>query len=210
MATMARGMPSSAYLLLLHTTDNQRSSFSLKLGSRDTKVRVFPSTKASALWAVSPFGCMEGYYPAGLPCNASGDVVATGSRGGIFDWEDSSTWQNNTLQSQPFYYLHADEKLVNDTSEIWGYDTISLGDSGPTLTNQTIAAISNNQFWLGVFPLNPRPSNFSVNSTDYLAPSLLEALKGGGYIPSLSWGYTAGARYGTQWSIFHISNHLIT
>ncbi|KAF2137935.1 uncharacterized protein K452DRAFT_321556, partial [Aplosporella prunicola CBS 121167] len=183
--------------------DGPWSSFTIRLGSRDTKVRVFPSTSSTALWAVSPLGCLEGTYRPGIPCNASGDTFAPGSRGGIFHYEASSSWHNNPLSTPPDWALHALTQPDYESSAPWGYDTVSIGASGgPTLTNQTIAVIASKWFWLGVLPLNPRPTNFSVNDTYYLAPSLLQVLKDEGHIPSLSWGYTAGASYDTENGVF--------
>lgn len=44
-----------------------------------------------------------------------------------------------------------------------------------------------------MFPLGPKPTNFT--NFDYPQPSFLWSLKNESYIPSLSWGYTAGAKY---------------
>lgn len=78
----------------------------------------------------------------------------------------------------------------------YGFDNITLGyigDNGPSLLNQTVAAISTTDFWLGVFGINPRPSNF----TSYNDPinSFMWNLKNGNMIPSTSWAHTAGNQY---------------
>lgn len=44
-----------------------------------------------------------------------------------------------------------------------------------------------------MFPLGPKPTNFT--SFNNPQPSFLWSLKNESYIPSLSWGYTAGAQY---------------
>lgn len=64
---------------------------------------------------------------------------------------------------------------------------------GPTLTNQTIGAVINPRLWVGWLGMDVKPSNFS----DFENPqrSLIKTLKDEGYIPSLSYGYTAGAYY---------------
>ena len=64
---------------------------------------------------------------------------------------------------------------------------------GPTLENQTIGAVVNPRLWVGRLGMDIKPSNFS----DFANPqrSLIKTLHEEGYIPSLSYGYTAGAYY---------------
>ncbi|MCJ1342278.1 hypothetical protein MMC31_000458 [Peltigera leucophlebia] len=78
----------------------------------------------------------------------------------------------------------------------FGYDTVRLGwqgSGGPSLDQQVLAGIVTKQFFLGVFGLNPRPTNFS-NFSDP-SPSYISNLKEKSLIPSLSWSYAAGNRY---------------
>jgi hypothetical protein len=53
--------------------------------------------------------------------------------------------------------------------------------------------IATKVFMLGEFGLGPKPTNFSNFDQQY--PSWLYSAKEQGMIPSLSWGYTAGAAY---------------
>ena len=79
---------------------------------------------------------------------------------------------------------------------VWGNDTLGLGiqgSGGPTLQNQIIAAYATEDFYLGIFGLNPSSTNFS--QTDQGRPSYLTTLKNQSLIPSLSFGYTAGNQY---------------
>ena len=46
----------------------------------------------------------------------------------------------------------------------------------------------------GAFGLNTQPVNFT-SLGNFSAPSFLTTLKDQGHIPSLSWSYTAGAKY---------------
>lgn len=64
---------------------------------------------------------------------------------------------------------------------------------GPTLENQTIGAVVNPRLWIGRLGMDDKPSNFS--DFDNPQRSLITALKEEGLIPSLSYGYTAGAYY---------------
>ena len=79
----------------------------------------------------------------------------------------------------------------------WGFDTVALGFSdafgGPKLENQVIATFANDDYFIGTFGLNQQPTNFTNLTSPH--PSFLTTLKAKNLIPSLSWGYTAGARY---------------
>jgi len=85
---------------------------------------------------------------------------------------------------------------LNDTAD-YGLDTVALGLSnatgGPYLDSRVVAAYANNDYYIGMFGLNQQPTNFSTFSNSH--PSFLTTLKSEKLIPSLSWAYTAGARY---------------
>jgi hypothetical protein len=68
-----------------------------------------------------------------------------------------------------------------------------VGSGSPTLINTTVTWINTFDFWIGEFGLNPRPTNFtSLNDN---SPSYLSLLYESDSIPSLTYGYTAGAQY---------------
>ncbi|MCJ1385623.1 hypothetical protein MMC17_008746 [Xylographa soralifera] len=77
----------------------------------------------------------------------------------------------------------------------YGYDTVGLEIVGNTpvfLDNQVVVAVDTHKdFWLGYIGLAPRTPQFSNSSQ----PSFLKSLKNQNSIPSLSYGYTAGAFY---------------
>jgi hypothetical protein len=95
------------------------------------------------------------------------------------------------------------ESFLNLTGNAYyGFDTLTLGVPGanlPSLDNQIIAGIATNDYWLGYLGLSPIPFNFSsqndATSMRDPQPSFLSNLKNQSLIPSLSWGYTAGASY---------------
>ncbi|KAL9024156.1 MAG: hypothetical protein Q9180_007978, partial [Flavoplaca navasiana] len=70
---------------------------------------------------------------------------------------------------------------------------LSNATGGPPLANQLVAAISGPQYSLGLFGLGRQPTNLSDFSNP--RPSFLRTLYDQRSIPSLSWSYTAGARY---------------
>ena len=135
-----------------------------------------------ATWVVSPAGCAT--HP-GTTCSES--------RGGLYNRSQSASWSeigNFSLGlGKNFGY-----DILNAT---YGLDTVSLGidnvTGGPTLPSQVVAALAPEFYYLGLFGLNPQPTNW----TNFENPrtSYLMTLKQEGMIPSLSWAYTVGAQY---------------
>ena len=62
-----------------------------------------------------------------------------------------------------------------------------------TVKNTTIGTLISPNFWLGHFGVNPKPTNFSSFADP--SPSYMTLLFEQKKIPSLSFGYTAGAPY---------------
>ncbi|KAE8441242.1 hypothetical protein EG329_005606 [Mollisiaceae sp. DMI_Dod_QoI] len=78
----------------------------------------------------------------------------------------------------------------------YGFDTVGLqlpDSGGISLQHQIVAGIATKDFLFGIFALGPKPTNFT--SFDNPQPSYLYSLANQSIIPSLSWGYTAGASY---------------
>ena len=83
------------------------------------------------------------------------------------------------------------------TGGIWGNETVGLGvqgSGGPTLESQTIAQINSLDFFLGMFGVNPKPTNYTGLSGDS-QDSYMTTLKKQNLIPSVTFGYSAGAKY---------------
>ena len=163
------------------------SSFALRVGSPEQIVRVLPSTAGQQTWVVNPQGCPPGRHgtPTSSSCNES--------RGCLFDATRSNSWQ-----ALGNYSLDLDEVgVAENKTASYGRDTIALGfDSstgGPTLNSQVIAAFATDVYYIGVFGLGHQGTNIS-NFTNPL-PSFLTNMRNESLIPSLSWAYTAGARY---------------
>ncbi|KAL8871203.1 MAG: hypothetical protein Q9174_002913 [Haloplaca sp. 1 TL-2023] len=78
----------------------------------------------------------------------------------------------------------------------YAFDTLELGypgSGGASVNHSVIAAIETKDFYLGYIGLSPYPINFTT--VDIPPPSLLSQLKTEEQIPSLSYGYSAGAQY---------------
>ncbi|CAO1606428.1 hypothetical protein XANCAGTX0491_009927 [Xanthoria calcicola] len=165
--------------------DGQWSTFDLRVGSPEQNVRVLPSTAGSATWVVTPDGC----DPPSSTC--------TDARGGIFNQNQSSTWKDLGL-----FTLNLEQNLNHNESGAFGLDTISLGLSnatgGPTLDSQIIAGIETPHWYTAVFGLQQRP--MILDEFSQPQQSFLSALRARNLIPSLSWAYTAGARYRSKGS----------
>ena len=126
----------------------------------------------------------EGCQSATPACNDA--------RGGLVNLNQSSTRQELGI-----YDLNLELNLGHNDSGGYGLDTVALGLSdatgGPTLDSQVVVGIQTNRYRVGVFGLNQQPTNVSNFTHPY--PSFLTALKTQDLIPSLSWAYTAGAKY---------------
>ena len=161
--------------------DGQWSSFTLRIGTPEQFVRTFVSWSSYQTWAVLPEGCL-----------AAADYESCAEdRGGIFNTTQSSSWDRIGL-----YELWIKRNLGINGNAIFGYDTVGLGgagEEGPTLQNTTVGALAVEYFYMGIFGINPKPTNFTTFNDG--SPSYMTKLKEQNYIPSVSFGYTAGAQY---------------
>ncbi|KAL8711214.1 MAG: hypothetical protein Q9220_004359 [cf. Caloplaca sp. 1 TL-2023] len=159
------------------------SSFNLHVGSPAQVVRVLISTAGQATWVVSTLGCPS---DAGISCNDT--------RGDVFVTNASRTWN-----PEGFRPLDLELNLYPSDNATYGLDTVGLGftsDNGaPSLPNQVVAALTGDEFVLGMFGLGQQPTNFTDFTDENQHPSFLTSLHTQNLIPSLSWAYTAGASY---------------
>ncbi|KAI5359535.1 Putative aspartic peptidase A1 family, aspartic peptidase domain superfamily [Septoria linicola] len=161
--------------------DGEWSSFTLRVGTPQQFVRTFVSFASYQTWVVLPQGCAQ----------AADEESCAESRGWLFDNNSSSTFEYKGI-----YDLWVQNNLGYEGNAIYGYDTVGLGgegEGGPTLLNTTVGAMAVEDFYLGVFGINPKPTNFTADRNG--SPSYMTLLKEQKHIPSLSFGYTAGAKY---------------
>ncbi|KAH9217588.1 aspartic peptidase domain-containing protein [Leptodontidium sp. 2 PMI_412] len=166
--------------------DGPWSTFTLQIGTPPQNVKVLVSTASTQTWAVATEGC------------GAGDVTDCPKlRGGQYNYTASSSWVPNLANvSNQIYELGLESALGLKGNGRYGFDDITLGfqgSGGPTLKNQTVAGIAAKEFFMGVFGLTARPSNFT--NYDNPIPSYMENLRNQSMIPSLSWAYTAGNQY---------------
>lgn len=152
------------------------------MGTPEQIVRVLISTASQQTWVVLAKGCL----PSDTPCKDA--------RGGIYHPENSTTWSQ---QGDGYYQLQLEPNLMNVSANgLYGNDTIGLGLRGsgePTLENQIIGGIGAEQYYLGLFGVNPKPTNFTA--LDVGQVSYMTSLKDQNLIPSVSFAYSAGAPY---------------
>ncbi|KAK4539114.1 hypothetical protein LTR36_001469 [Oleoguttula mirabilis] len=161
--------------------DGAWSSFTLRVGTPQQIVRTLVSFTAYQTWVVFPAGCEA----------AASQSSCAQSRGGVFNQSASSTFDRIGI-----YDLWIEANLGYDGNAIYGNDTVGLGgigENGPTLENTIVGGFAVDDFYLGVFGVNPKPTNFT--SFNEPSPSYMTLLREQNYIPSISAAYTAGAQY---------------
>ena len=165
--------------------DGVWASFPMTVGRQPQQLRGFPSTVASASW-VSWGG---GACPNGIPIPPGTGSTCRDSRGGLFNENASATWTQTSV-----FFIGVNSELGIDAKDIWGYDQLQLSyNTGPLLDHQVIGLNADPYYWIGTIGLSSRPINF----TNLFSPqnSSLYTMKNQSHIPSLSYGYTAGAYY---------------
>lgn len=172
--------------------DGSWNTFSLRVGTPYQPVHVFVSTASQQTWTVAKYACMRPATDAATNTTTeTQDTDCWDARGWTFDTNASSSWRPNG-----FYQLWIEKNLDLAGNGQYGWDTVGLGlpgEEGPTLANTTVGTIISSDFWLGHFGINPKPTNFT-NFTDP-SPSYMSLLFEQNQIPSVSFGYTAGAQY---------------
>lgn len=163
--------------------DGPWSSFVIQVGTPPQVLRVLASTTVPETWVISTLGCTTQD-----PSNC------TKSRGQTYNLNTTSTWKDKGL-----YELGVEMNLPytsNYDNGDYGFDTLGLGypgSGGASLDGQALATVATKDFYLGNLGLTPRVVNFS--SYEDNAPSFLSNLRTQNLIPSLSFGYNAGAQY---------------
>ena len=169
--------------------DGNWSTFVVRVGTPPQGFKILPSTSGHQTWVPVPLGCTSSDPP---DCGMlRGTLPSRGAPSNGFLANQSSSWIENGI-----YDLGIDSHINLTGNGDYGYDTVALGlenTTGLSLTHQVVAGIATKDFYLGQWGLDPRPSNFTTY--DDPIPSYLKDLVDSNLIPSLSYGYTAGARY---------------
>ncbi|KAJ4335125.1 hypothetical protein N0V95_008992 [Ascochyta clinopodiicola] len=169
--------------------DGNWSSFVVRVGTPEQNFRVLPSPATGEVILPDFRGCQPS---AGNPYNCA-------ELRGVFDTNGLSGFQFNvseTWQDIGIFGAELEKNLGYDANVSYGHDNVGLmmqNSGGPTLTDQVVGSLKNMPFFVGFFGLSPNPSNFSKFNDPQR--SYLATLKDEQHIPSLSYGYSAGAYY---------------
>jgi hypothetical protein len=175
-----------------HGNDGYWSTFKISVGTPGQDFRVLPSTKGGVPYVIDPEGCLPGVDPSNCPA----------LRGiGVFNSAQNIGFQSNQSTTWSYigeYEVDLEEALNYTSRGLFGFDTVSLGaaaDSGSSLsqTHQVVAAIAEQDYYMGMLSLGQAKSSFSSGGQSY--DSFLYLLRQASKIPSFTYAYTAGAKY---------------
>ncbi|KAK8003202.1 hypothetical protein PG989_002921 [Apiospora arundinis] len=169
--------------------DGPWSTFHVRVGTPEQDIRVLVSTASpQSMVVLEDLGCSSQVFSTVPP-----DCAV--SRGTLFNPKDSSSWIDAGQYDINDGKVGLEANLGYSQPAQFGLENMGVGLTGPILKNQTVAGFATaNPFYLGIFGLNGQLVNFT-SLGNQSAPSFLNTLKDQGHIPSLSWSYTAGARY---------------
>lgn len=177
--------------------DGSWSTFALEAGTPPQSFRVLPATVAEEIWLPALVGC-EGILSGVSAC---GDLRGINSFQGApsrgYLYNTSNTWS----QIGTGIFDLSNNLFGDGDVGLYGTDDVALGvlpgaEYGPVISDQIIAGIATEDFWLGSIGLGTSPGAFAGQSGS--TPSLLVAMKNQNLTTSLSYGYTAGQSYGKK------------
>ena len=157
----------------------------MSVGTPSQVFQVLPATGSQETWVPVSEACQV--------TNSSNCAVSRGAYSHLFRPNASGSWKEIGL-----YDLALEKELGYQGNGIYGLDTVKLELSGAqpvALEDQVVAGVVTEDFYVGLLGLGPRPVNFS--NMEYPVPSLLRTMMQQEKIPSLSYGYSAGASYST-------------
>ncbi|KAF7546895.1 hypothetical protein G7Z17_g8114 [Cylindrodendrum hubeiense] len=147
---------------------------SIPSSSNSQELDVLVSTSLSEFWAVGSGGCL----PNELHCISA--------RGGVFTPEESAHWSPLGIWQLGLDYLGY------GGNGQYGQDIITVGYDSFHMSNVLIATLNTTNYLNGLFGLGITQGNFGGTVAE---SPLTQAVKEFGWIPSYSFGFTAGAHY---------------
>ncbi|KAH6895280.1 aspartic peptidase domain-containing protein [Thelonectria olida] len=158
--------------------DGNWSMLAFDLGSNLQQVDVLVSTALSEFWAVGPGGCL----PREPHCSTA--------RGGIFSPDESTDWASLGTWQLGLDYLRYGGNGDYGTDDIAATNVVD--DKSFHMSSVLIATVNTTNYLNGLFGLGITQGNFGGTVAE---SPLTQAVKTFGWIPSYSYGYTAGAHY---------------
>jgi hypothetical protein len=179
--------------------DGNWSTYIVNVGTPPQKFKLLPGTQVSETWVVLPDGC-EASDPSDCETRR-GASPFNGQPATGFLTNASSSWQEAGL-----YEIKLEENLgIDGVNGLFGDDVVGVNNGngsagGVSLAGQPVAGIAAKSFFLGFLGLGITRPSFS--SAANAQNTFLTSLWMDNLIPSLSYGYTAGASYGDSTSTF--------
>lgn len=171
--------------------DGSWSTFKISVGTPGQDFRVLPSTKSGVTQLVVPDGCQAGIDPSNCPQLRGAEIFNSAQNSG-FQVSASTSWS-----SIGQYDVDIEEALNYTAAGLFGFDKVTLGtaadSTSPSMDKQIVAGVAELDYFTGLLPLGQAAQSFS--STGQSIDSLLYQLRNATKIPSLSYAYTAGAKY---------------
>ena len=175
--------------------DGSWSTFEISVGIPGQDFRVLPSTKSGITYVISPEGCNQPTDPTNC-ANLRGAEIFDSTQNTGFQVARSTQW--STIGQ---YGVDLEDSLGISAEGLFGYDRVVLGAAMKTysdvnvtsIDHQVVAAVADMDYFMGVLPLGQAESSFS--SLSQPQKSLIWNLRNDSQIPSLSYAYTAGAKY---------------
>ncbi|OJD36826.1 acid protease [Diplodia corticola] len=170
--------------------DGNWSTFRISIGESDEaqNFRVLVSTRGASAWVPLPGGCED--KAQACPSSRGVDLFRSQPSTG-FQSDGSSTWNLIGIFSLD---LENNLGFANERGK-YGYDTIRLGFSEDKdaleIEQSLVVGIHGTSYWIGLLGMSAARSVLDHDNP----PGLIEVLNDAGKIPSLSYGYTAGAHY---------------
>lgn len=171
--------------------DGPWSTFNVYVGTPPQSIRVLVSTYFDSIWVVSANRTQGGCSPAGSPSNCPE------LRGGLVNVNTSASWRdsgNYVLDYLDYSGINPpDFDGMNEAADV-GYDVLGFGSpdsENVKFKSQTITAYATDKWYLGFLGV----MGYNDSSSPTSEGSMLSSLKDSGSTPSLSFAYSAGARY---------------
>lgn len=168
--------------------DGAWGTFNVGVGTPLQSLQLLASTQNPETWVILDEGCV-----ATDPKNCSV------TRGGVYVYSNSSSWAKKGV-----YGLTSESNLgytQNSDAGAYGWDNVALAtpDGADIMLNRSvIAGLATKDFYMGSLGLAARAIEWQDHSSDndsFSRDSLITTLQKQKLIPTLSYGYTAGASY---------------
>jgi hypothetical protein len=171
--------------------DGSWSTFKITIGSPPQEFRVLASTQSGQTFTVLPDGCSAGTDP--FDCaELRGAQVFNSAQSPGFLANTTSTWDRIGQ-----YDIDLEERLNYTARGIFGYDRLALGPSGDTgvlsVNRSLVGGVADMAYYTGHIPLGVSKSKFGSQSQS--VDPLMYQLRNTSQIPTMSFAYTAGAKY---------------